>query len=286
MTKDIKIILIIILIAIPAFVYYKREKNKLATQPLPVREEIDITIIPGWNLKQIATDWQKKGLLKKEDELYKILGKPAYDYSTKGGKAPKLNFTKSNGKDLFPLLSTHPGKVSYEGYLFPDTYRVYKDSEVSEVLEKIFTNLENKITVEMRAEMNRQNKNLFQVLTMAALIEREANTLVDMQMISDIFWRRNSQNWALQSCASVNYVTGKNVPAISAKDQKIDSPYNTYKYPGLPLGPVGNPGLSAIKATLYPTKNSYWYFMTGNDGKMRYATTLDQHNNNVWNYLR
>ncbi len=60
----------------------------------------------------------------------------------------------------------------------------------------------------------------------------------------------------------------------------------TAKYPGLPLGPVGNPGLSAIKATLYPTKNSYWYFMTGTNGKMYYAVTLEQHNNNVFNYLR
>mgnify|MGYP002725597039 CR=1 FL=1 len=287
MTRKFKIILILILIAIPAFVYYKREKNKPAPIVLPAREEIDITIIPGWNLKQVAVDWKKKGLLKTEDELYKILGKPAYNYASAGKKAPKLNFTNQGGKDLYPLLATHPGKVSYEGYIFPDTYRVYKDSPIHEVLKKIFNNLENKITSEMRAEMNKQGKNLFQILIMASLIEREANTLEDMQMVSDIFWRRNKQSWALQSCASVNYVTGKNVPYISAQDQKIESPYNTYKYPGLPLGPVGNPGLNAIKAALYPKKNSYWYFMTGaKDGKMHYATTLDQHNVNVYNYLR
>jgi len=280
-----KLIIILVLISIPLFIYYKREKNKPV--PVPVaREEINITIIPGWNLRQIAVDWKKKGLIDSEEELYKIVGKPAHQYSGVLKKAPVLNFTDTSGKDMFSLLATRPKSVSYEGYFFPDTYRVYKDAELSDVLKKVFSNLEKKITKEMRLEINKQGKNVFQILNMAALIEREANTEYDMQVISDIFWRRLNQNWALQSCASVNYVTGKNTPAISAKDQKIDSPYNTYMYPGLPLGPVGNPGITAIKAAIYPRKNTYWYFMTGNDGKTRFATTLDQHNTNVYNYLR
>ena len=93
-------------------------------------------------------------------------------------------------------------------------------------------------------------------------------------------------NWALQSCASVNYITGKNDPGVLDKDRVIDSAYNTYKYPGLPLGPVGNPGLDAIKAAIYPQKNAYWYFMSGTDGVMHYAKTLDEHNINVARYLK
>ncbi len=280
-----KLIIILILISIPLFIYYKREKSKPVPQ-LVAREEINITIIPGWDLRQIADDWQKKGLIKNKEELYKIVGKPAYEYSGLLSKAPVLSFTDSAGKDMFPILATRPSSVSYEGYFFPDTYRVYKDSELSDVLKKIFSNLESKITKEMRLEINKQGKNVFQILNMAALIEREANTEYDMQMISDIFWRRNKQKWALQSCASVNYVTLKNTPAISTEDQKIDSPYNTYKYSGLPHGPIGNPGITAIKAAIYPKTNNYWYFMTGTDGKMRYAVTLDQHNENVFNYLK
>jgi UPF0755 protein len=278
--------IILILIAIPIFIYFWREHNKPTAQPLPVREEIDITIIPGWNLRQIATDWQKKGLIKNEDELYKRVGKPAYDYTANSQKAPVLSFTDSYGKELYPLLATKQKDVSYEGYFFPDTYRVYKDSKLEDILEKIFTNLEDKITVEMRTEMNKQKKNVFTVLTMASLVEREADTLQDMQMVADIFWRREKQDWALQSCATVNYITGKSDPAVSAEDQQTDSLYNTYKYPGLPLGPIGNPGLDAIKAVIYPKANNYWYFMTGKDGKMYYATTLEEHNNNVWKYLR
>jgi UPF0755 protein len=286
MKKNIKIIIILILISIPIFVYYRRENNKPTPQPLSVREEVNVTIIPGWNLKQIAENWKAKGFIKNEKELYDRVGMPAFNYKAVSQKAPTLNFSNSLGKESYPLLSTRPKVVSYEGYFFPDTYRVYKDAKLEDVLNKVFTNLEKKITDEMRTEMNKQGKNLFQVLTMASIVEREANNATDMRLVADIFWRRHAKNWALQSCASVNYVTGKNVPYISLDDQKIDSPYNTYKYPGLPLGPVGNPGITAIKATLYPKTNSHWYFMTGKDGKMYYATTLDQHNSNVYNYLR
>lgn len=282
----IKFLVFLILIAALVLVYYRLEKNKFTPLPIVAREEINITIIPGWNLKQIAADWQKKGLIKNEDELYKRAGKPAYDYAAKGEKAPVLSFTDNLGKDIYPLLATKQKSVSYEGYFFPDTYRVYKDAKLSEILEKIFTNLEDKITTEIRLEMNKQKMNLFTLLTMASLVEKEAPTEIDMKIVADIFWRRYEKGWALQSCASVNYVTGKNLPAVSAEDQQIDSLYNTYKYSGLPLGPIGNPSLIAIKAALYSEKNSYWYFMTGTDGKMRYASTLEEHNANVWRYLR
>ncbi|MFH1292410.1 MAG: endolytic transglycosylase MltG [bacterium] len=282
----ITLFILTMLVILPVYFVVKKYRDRPQPQSIVPREEIDITIIPGWDLRQIAGDWKTKGLIKNEQELYEIVGKPAYNYAIFKEKAPILNFTDNLGKDLFPLLSTRPNYVSYEGYFFPDTYRIYKDSELHEVLEKVFSNLENKITQEMRVEINKQGRNLFQVLNMSALVEREAQSAEDMAMVADIFWRRLKQNWALQSCASVNYVTGKKTPGISAEDQQLDTPYNTYLYPGLPLGPVGNPGITAIKATIYPEKNNYWYFMTGNDGQMRYAITLDQHNTNVYNYLR
>ncbi|MFH1790138.1 MAG: endolytic transglycosylase MltG [bacterium] len=287
MKKIIKIVLLVAVLgaSIAGISLYIKIKNRPIPAPIVPREEIDITIIPGWNLKQIVADWISNGIIKDENELYQRLGIPTYNYSAFNKKAPVLNF-QENRKDLFPLLLTRPDYVSYEGYLFPDTYRIYKDAELHEVLKKIFSNLEKKITAEMRLEINKQGKNLFQILTMASLIEREARSQEEMEIISDIFWRRLNRNWALQSCASVNYITGKNVPYVSAQDTEIDSPYNTYKYPGLPLGPIGNPGLSAIKAAIYPSKNNYWYFMTGNDGIMRYASKLDQHNSNVYKYLK
>ncbi len=175
--------------------------------------------------------------------------------------------------------------ISYEGYFLPETYRVYADAKPEDVIKKIFNVLDDKITPEMREEIKKQNKSFFEILTMASVVEREASGN-DMALVADIFWRRNKMNWALQSCATVNYITGKNNPAINSVDRQIDSFYNTYKYPGLPLGPIGNPSLAAIKATIYPDKNDYWYFMSDTKGGMHYAKTLDEHNANVKKYLR
>jgi cell division protein YceG involved in septum cleavage len=263
--------------------YYK--KTHPTYVPPPPREEINITIIPGWNLRQIAADWTAKDIVKSPEELYEILGKPAYNYKALGGIEPVLSFKDETGNQSYPLLATKMHGISYEGYLLPDTYRVYKNAKPEDVLKKIFTNLEDKITPEMRAEMERQGRSLFEILTMASVVEKEAPKS-DMPVVADIFWRREKKNWALQSCATVNYITGKSDPAVSAKDKESDSLFNTYKYPGLPLGPISNPSIDAIKAALYPQKNNYWYFMTGTDGQMHYASTLEEHNYNVHKYLK
>ena len=271
-------LLVIAVVAVVGVKYYRiHQRPKYA--PPPPRAEINITIIPGWNLRDIAENWKEKGIIKNEEELYDLLGRPAYDYKKNRQSSPVLSLD-------FPLLATHPKGISYEGYLFPDTYRIYADAKPEDAFKKIFSNLENKITAEMRTELLKQKKSFFEILTMASLVEREAKTPEDMAMVADIFWRRNKMNWALQSCASVNYITGKNDPGVLDKDRAIDSAYNTYKYPGLPLGPVGNPGLDAIKAAIYPQKNAYWYFMSGTDGVMHYAKTLDEHNINVARYLK
>jgi UPF0755 protein len=196
-------------------------------------------------------------------------------------KSPRLPFA-----DEFPLLEELPDTATYEGFLMPDTYRVYADASLGEVLVKIFNNLEEKITPEMREEIKQQNKTIFEIMTMASIVEKEAGNKQDMAMVADIFWRRNKIGMALQSCATVNYITGKNDPGISSVDREIDSPYNTYMYPGLTPGPIANPGLTAIMATIYPEKNNYLYFMSGADGVTHYASTLEEHNANVWQYLR
>lgn len=286
LNKKIIIISILILLALTlaGFWYYRHNRAKYT--PLPPRAEIRITIIPGWNLRQVAEDWVKKGIIKTPEELYTILGTPAYDYSAHKKQAPILAMAAVTDTLQYPLLQTRAANVSYEGYLFPDTYQVYADAKAEDVLKKIFDNLEEKITPEMRAEMKKQNKSFFEILTMASLLEKEANTTEDMAIVADIFWRRLKQNWALQSCASVNYITGKSLPAVSNQDKAMDSFYNTYKYPGLPLGPISNPGLSAIKAALYPTPNNYWYFLSDEEGKMHYARTLEEHNFNKVEYLK
>lgn len=278
---------IIILLGLPLVVgifgYQKHQANEAAKKKMaPPREEINITIIPGWTLRQVASDWVNKGLFGNEDDVYKFLGKPVYKYGGLGNSAPDLT-------ELFPdffILKEKEKNASYEGFIFPDTYRIYKDAKPEEILRKIFDNLEKKITLEMREEIKKQNKTFFEILTMASIVEKEAPDALSMAKVADIFWRRLNTKWALQSCATVNYVTGKTTPAISLQDTQIDSLYNTYKYRGLPPGPISNPSLTAIKAVIYPEKNEYWYFLSDKQGNIHYSKTLEQHNYFKNKYLK
>ncbi len=275
-----------VIIAFVAGGYFYFQSTRPNYEPLPIelRPEINLTIIPGWNLRNIADDWVKKGIIKNPEELYILLGRPALNYKAAGDVAPKLELAED--PEWRELFEDKPSNVSYEGYLFPDTYRVYTDASPEDVLKKIFTNLNKKISEELRNEIKRQDKTVYEILTMASVVEREAPSKEEMAMVADIFWRRYERNWALQSCATVNYITAKNDPGVSSEDKKIDSLFNTYKYPGLPLGAISNPGLEAIKAVIYPKENSYWYFMSDAEGVTHWAKTLDEHNANVAKYLR
>ena len=278
---------IFILIGLPLLAgiigYQKYQANEAAKKRLaPPREEINITIIPGWTLRQVASDWVKKGFFKNEDEVYNLLGEPVHKYGGIGNSAPDLSAVFPE----FSILKEKKENASYEGFIYPDTYRVYKDAKPEEILQKIFDNLENKITQEMREEIKKQNKTFFEILTMASIVEKEAPDALSMAKVADIFWRRFNMKWALQSCATVNYITGKTTPAVSLADTQIDSPYNTYKYRGLPPGPIANPSLTAIKAVIYPEKNDYWYFLSDNQGNIYYSKTLEQHNYYKNKYLK
>ncbi len=273
-----------LLILVPVASVLYRNLNRQKHIPVPPRAEMNITIIPGWNLRQIAVDWADKKIIKTPEEFFDLVGKPAYNYKAQGELAPKLFFISTSSWEYF--FKDKSNYLSYEGYFLPDTYRVYADAKPEDIIKKVFVNLDEKITLEMRTEIVKQNKSFDEILTMASVVEKEAPTADSMGVVADIFWRRFKAGWPLQSCATVNYITGKNDPGVTDKDRAIDSLFNTYKYPGLPLGPISNPSLTAIKAVIYPIKNDYWYFMSGSDGVIHYAKTLEEHNRNVYKFLR
>ena len=286
LNKKITIISLLILLAIPvgSFWYFRKSRPKYTPAS---RAEIRITIIPGWNLRQVAEDWIKKGIIKIPEDLYKITGAPAYNYSAHKKQAPVLDLAVASGTPQFPLLQAKIKNISYEGYLFPDTYQVYADAKAEDVLKKIFDNLEKKITPETRAEMKQQDKTFFEILIMASLLEEEVKDEEDRAKVADILWRRLARGWALQVDSSVHYAVNRTGTVFTtSKERQVDSLYNTYKYPGLPLGPISNPGLLAIKAALYPSPNNYWYFLSDEEGKIHYARTLEEHNLNKAKYLR
>jgi UPF0755 protein len=177
--------------------------------------------------------------------------------------------------------------VSFEGYLAPDTYRIYEDATLEEMIEKLIAERDLQFTEEMYRDIERSGRTVYEVITMASIVEREVRTTESRKKVADIFWRRYDMNWALQADSTVHYVVGKNGSVFTTREDRASlSPWNTYKYPGLPLGPISNPSLDAILATIYPEPNDDWYFLTTDEGEVKYAKTIEQHNANVSAYLR
>ncbi|HOZ36444.1 MAG TPA: endolytic transglycosylase MltG [bacterium] len=181
----------------------------------------------------------------------------------------------------YDFLSDKPANASLEGYLFPDTY-YYSSAE--DIIKKMLSNFDKKLNPELRLEISRQGKTIFEIITVASLIEEEVKTDADRVIVSGIIWKRLAINMPLQLDSTIKYITG----GSTALDQKVDSPYNTYLYKGLPPGPISNPGLAAIRAAIYPQASEYLYFITETDGAgtVHYAKTFEQHQKNIDDYLR
>lgn len=187
----------------------------------------------------------------------------------------------------YDFLREAPTKVDLEGYFFPDTYRVFADATCEELITKALNNFNNKFDAEMRAEAKRQNKSIFQILTMASVLEKEVKSEADMKIVSGIFWDRIKNGQRLESCATLAYILGENKPQYTLADTQIDSPYNTYRHDGLPPTPINNPGLKAIRAAIYPTKTDYNYFLTRPDtGETVFSKTFEEHKANKAKYLK
>jgi len=171
-----------------------------------------------------------------------------------------------------------------EGYLFPDTYFIFPTTKPEGIIKMMEDNFEAKInSLSAFATTTRSKED---IIIMASILENETRTPEDRRIVSGILWKRLKLGMPLQVDASFVYVNGKNTYELTANDLKIDSPYNTYKYQGLPPGPIGNPGLDSILAALNPTTTKYLYFLSSLDGKMYYAQTFEQHKKNRELYLK
>ena len=137
-------------------------------------------------------------------------------------------------------------------------------------------NFDKKLTPELNKEIANQKKSIFDIVTMASIIEKEVRKMDEKEIVSGILWKRISIGMPLQLDSTVNFITDGNDPSVSIKATKIDSPYNTYKYHGLPKGPISNPGLGSILSAIYPKKTNYWFWLS--DGITHFSETLQQHN--------
>ena len=254
-----------------------------------------ITVVEGWNLRDIGWYFENNGIFQAE-EILELVGFPGKDFSNE-----------------FNFLEDKPKNLGLEGYLFPDTYEIDKEEGVEEVIRKMLRNFDRKLTLDLREEIEKQGKTIFEIVTMASLLEKEVKTKEDKEIVSGILWKRLENNVPLQVDATITYILRYKTTnpegvaprpygaRISKEDLQIDSPYNTYKYRGLPLGPICNPGLDSILAAMYPEDSGFWYYLSPWVAELRsspaslrsaedegtiFSETLEKHNIAKEKYLR
>ena len=210
---------------------------------------------------------------------------------------PRIKITIPEGSTVrdiaWILLKNIPGfdapyftKVAEksEGYLFPDTYFFYQNSTPDEILDSLKKEFKNKIKG-FSSSISLSGRKMEDIVTMASIIEKEAVNSIDRAIIAGILWKRLDTGMPLQVDPPLAYITSNTTGYISIKDTQIDSPYNTYKYKGLPKGPISNPGLDSLKAVLNPTPTKYFYYLSDKDGIMHYAIDHKGHVANRGKYL-
>lgn len=186
--------------------------------------------------------------------------------------------------DEFPFLAELEAE-SLEGFFFPDTYRFDPRAGTKAIAGKMLAAFRDKVLRELEPQFRESPQSISNVVTMASMIEREAANPRDRRLISGILWKRLEHGMPLQVDATVIYAWKRLNPQwslgtrtrLSLSDLKIDSPYNTYRVNGMPPGPIANPGLDAIRAALEPTESEYWYYLSPNDGTVRYSRTFEEH---------
>lgn len=201
----------------------------------------------------------------------------------------KEAFTKSMNTEKFDykFIEQIPDRENkLEGYLFPDTYFFDPLSTDREIITKFLDNFDTKFKLDYYARAKELNMTVDQIITLASIIEKEATLPEEKPIISSVFHNRLKSKEPslkkLQTDATIQYILykkeGKIKDNLTENDTKIDDPYNTYVYEGLPPGPICNPGLASIEAALYPEEgSSYYYFVARGDGSHQFSKTLSEH---------
>lgn len=221
-----------------------------------------ITVPEGFTVQKIAKLWSQAGFGASQEFL--SAAKQTYNYEFLPKAGPEV---------VYPV----------EGYLFPATYQVSVNASAQTFVKQMLDAFAQQAQPVLSGE-NSGKLTSAQVVTLASIVEREANDAVNRAKVSQVFINRLNQGMPLQSDVTVNYVTGKSNTA--AADIVFKSPYNTYLVKSLPPGPICSPGLEAINAVLRPTKTDDLYFLAAPNGEVYYAKTLTDHNKNIDRYLK
>lgn len=229
---------------------------------------IQFRVQEGWRSEQIAQMLVDKGLIKTREEFFSAQDDPSFA--------------------RFDFLNGRPGGAKLEGYLFPDTYRAPPDTPAKDLIELMLQDFSLRVPPSLRGNPP-PGYTLHQVLTIASIVEREAATDEERPLIAGVYYNRLRQSppLPLEADPTVQYALGKESewwPEVQPADLKRDSPYNTYLRPGLPPGPICNPGLKSIQAALEPAQTDYLYFVAKGDGTHAFARTYEEHLENIRKY--
>lgn len=231
---------------------------------------VRITIPEGKNLEQVADIISKKINLTKE-ELIKVWTSTSFVDSM----IEKYEFLNNDVKD---------SKIRYalEGYLFPSTYEFLNKEVSGETIAIKMLDQTSKIYNKNKVAIEKSNYSFHEIMTMASLVEYEAILDEDRALVAGVFYNREEANDRFGSCATLGYAINKWKLSYSTKDTQVDSPYNTYKYPGFPPGPGGMPSEKSIEAAINPAETKYYYFLANvcdvKDKKTYFSNTLAEHN--------
>ena len=173
-----------------------------------------------------------------------------------------------------------------EGYLFPGSYKMYERTSPEAALKIFYDGFNDFFVDSLRQRAHKIGLTVHQALTLASIIKGETNLVDEMPIISGVYQNRLRIGMRLQADPTIQYLLPNGWRRLNYKDLEIESPYNTYKYSGLPPGPINNPGKNAILAVLYPEKNNYLYFVANGNGGHNFARSYSEHLKNVTQYRK
>ena len=234
----------------------------------------NITLIPGWTVKDFAEKLASDGMIADKDAFLELCktGDAFTDYYYIADVKATANASKR--------------RYILEGYLAPNTYEVYMTATDEEILRKLLSQTEAVFPADYQTRATELGMTMDEVVTLASLIEKEAKA-ADFTKVSAVFHNRLKQNIKLGSDVTIHYITGVRKMNLTNSDLQIDSPYNTYKYAGLPVGPICNPSAEAITAALYPDETyvaeNYLYFCSKDpeSGELYFSKTQAEHDQAV-----
>jgi UPF0755 protein len=235
----------------------------------PTPAQVDFNILEGWRAEEIANSLPTSGLDISPEAFMAAVTKPP---------------------DGYPFLQDLPSLASLEGYLFPGSYQLERSLSIDELIALLLANFEKNVNEETQAAFQNQGLTLHEAVILASMVEREAVLEEEMPVIASVFLNRLAAGMKLDSDPTVQYAIGHNAKQgtwwtnpLSLDDLKGNSPYNTYLFPGLPPGPIANPGMSALRAVANPADTSFFYFRASCDhsGSHQFSQTYDEHVRNA-----